>query len=38
MDETKLHIAMDKIIEGHIWLSTTIDYNVDVETLSEYCE
>ena len=38
MDEIELHLIDDKIIEGFDYISTTIDINVNVETLLHYCK
>ena len=32
MDDLELHLTTNKIIEGFVWLSTTTDHNVNVET------
>jgi hypothetical protein len=38
MDEAELHIVVEKIMDGFVWLSTIIDHNVHAKTLAQYCK
>ena len=38
LDGEQLHILVDNILEGFVWLSTTIDHYSEAETLTLYCK
>ena len=37
LDERQLHKLVDKILEGYVSLSTTVDHSSQAETLEQYC-